>query len=44
MRVLTMFGLPTGKGRFDQFSIMSTGQLIVQETHGACPDKRSEVE
>ena len=24
---------------FDQFSILSTGPLIVQETHGACPDE-----
>ncbi|WP_143189547.1 hypothetical protein [Algoriphagus hitonicola] len=32
-------GLPSGKGRFDQFRIMSTGPLIVQETHGACPDE-----
>ncbi len=24
---------------FDQFRILSTGPLIVQETHGACPDE-----
>jgi hypothetical protein len=24
---------------FDQFSVSSTGPLIVQETHGACPDE-----
>jgi RHS repeat-associated protein len=28
---------------FDQFRIMSTGPLIVQETHGACPDERSDI-
>ncbi|PZV77586.1 hypothetical protein CLV31_12054 [Algoriphagus aquaeductus] len=28
---------------FDQFQIMSTGPLIVQETHGACPDERSDI-
>jgi hypothetical protein len=29
---------------FDQFSILSTGPLIVQETHGACPDECSVAE
>ncbi|MDF2159086.1 hypothetical protein [Algoriphagus sp. CAU 1675] len=26
---------------FDQFRILSTGPVIVQETHGACPDECS---
>jgi hypothetical protein len=24
---------------FDNFRILSTGSLLVQETHGACPDE-----
>ncbi len=43
MRQVKTSGLPTGKGRFDQFRIQSTGPLIVQETHCACPDERSDI-
>ncbi|KPQ08946.1 MAG: hypothetical protein HLUCCX10_16750 [Algoriphagus marincola HL-49] len=32
-RRVKTYGLPAGKGRFDQFRIQSTGPLIVQETH-----------
>jgi RHS repeat-associated protein len=28
---------------FDNFRILSTGSLQVQETHGACPDERSDI-
>jgi len=28
---------------FDNFRILSTGSLLVQETHGACPDERSDI-
>jgi hypothetical protein len=28
---------------FDKFRVMSMGPLIVQETHGACPDERIDI-
>ncbi|MCU0401351.1 MAG: hypothetical protein MUE75_10145 [Algoriphagus sp.] len=28
---------------FDNFKILSQGSILVQETHGACPDERSDI-
>ena len=43
MKQPKMSGLPAGKGRFDNFKILSQGSILVQETHGACPDERSDI-
>ncbi|MDR7131001.1 hypothetical protein J2X69_003360 [Algoriphagus sp. 4150] len=32
------------RGGFDNMMVMSISSVIVQETHGACPDERSEAE